>query len=86
MQPLGIRLRAAIEALPFEALKLSALAAGHMLGEDFATRRDRAIAKSRAAKTFEGPTAPSASQARCRKLWVITKERSRERPIGAMPN
>ena len=45
--PLAIlRLRAAIKALSCEAPKLSAVAVGHMTGEDFATQLDRAIARS----------------------------------------
>ena len=45
-QPLATRLRAAIEALPFEAPKLSAVATTTMNGADFATMLERAIERS----------------------------------------
>jgi hypothetical protein len=45
-QPMTRRLRAAIEALPFEAPKLSAVAVGHMRGQDFAALLEKAIARS----------------------------------------
>jgi hypothetical protein len=39
-------MRAATEALPFEAPKLSAVAVASMSGNEFAQRLDRAIARS----------------------------------------
>ena len=49
-QPLGVRLRSAIEALPFENPKLSAVAVTNMSGRDFADRLDRAIERSASAR------------------------------------
>jgi hypothetical protein len=43
--PLSVRMRAASVALPFEMPKLSAVAV--MNGDDFGSRMDRAIARSR---------------------------------------
>jgi len=46
MEPTGVRIRAAIESLPYENPKLSAVAVGYMNAEDFASRLDRAIERS----------------------------------------
>lgn len=40
------RLRAAIEAPPFESPKLSAIAVGSMTAQDFAARLEQAVARS----------------------------------------
>jgi hypothetical protein len=45
--PLGQRIRCAIEALPFEAPKLQAVAHAHVSGRDFAEILDRRIARHR---------------------------------------
>ena len=41
------QIRAAIEALPYENPKVSAVAISHMSGKDFASALDRAIERSR---------------------------------------
>jgi hypothetical protein len=41
------QIRAAIEALPYENPKLSAVAHGHFEGKDFATQLERAIERSK---------------------------------------
>jgi hypothetical protein len=45
-QPLHTRMRAAVEALPYENPKLSAMAVASMNGNDFAAALDRAIMRS----------------------------------------
>src|SRR5215469_875537 len=53
-QPLSARMRAAIEALPHENPRLSAVAVGYMTGDTFAERLERCIARSNRAKLIEG--------------------------------
>jgi hypothetical protein len=40
------QIRAAIEALPFESPRMSAVAVGYMTGDNFASRLERAIVRS----------------------------------------
>lgn len=47
-------MRAAIEALPFEEPKLTAVAVGSLRGEHFYTRLERALRRSDAARLIEG--------------------------------
>jgi hypothetical protein len=47
-------LRAAIESLPYENPKITAVAVGHLTGEDFYNRLERAIAANQKAKLIEG--------------------------------
>jgi hypothetical protein len=51
--PLTTRIHRAVEALPFEAPKLSAVAVTSMRGEDFAARLDRCLARSARAMLIE---------------------------------
>jgi hypothetical protein len=50
------QIRAAIEALPYENPKVSAVAISHMSGEDFASALDRAIERSRQPTPLLAPT------------------------------
>jgi len=47
------QMRAAIEVLPFEEPKLSAVAVGHLTGQDFAAALERAIHRSLAGKPIK---------------------------------
>jgi len=53
-QPMSRRMRAAIEALPFETPKLTAVAVGQLHGEDFYARLERALQRSNGARLIEG--------------------------------
>jgi hypothetical protein len=52
-------MRAAIEALPFEQPKLSAMAVNDMSGDDFASRLERALQRSERAKLIEARSEPT---------------------------
>jgi hypothetical protein len=58
--PLSVRMRAAIEALPFESPKLSATAA--LTSDDFASRLEKSIARSGAKLIEVTPDTPSLTQ------------------------
>jgi hypothetical protein len=45
--PLSVRMRAAIEAAPYEHAKLTAMAVGYINGDSFGAQLDRAIERSR---------------------------------------
>jgi len=47
-------MRAAIESLPYENPRMSAVAVGYLDGNTFAEKLDRAIARSDRAKLIEG--------------------------------
>jgi hypothetical protein len=53
-QPISVRMRAAIEALPFETPKLTAVAVGQLHGEDFYARLERALRRSEGARLING--------------------------------
>jgi hypothetical protein len=64
-QALSTRIRCAVEALPFEAPKLSAVATTTMNGQDFASLLERAIERSsraREVKLIEGTCEPVEAQ------------------------
>jgi hypothetical protein len=54
LEPTSVRIRCAVEALPYENPRLSAVAVGRLSGEDFAARLDRAVEASNRAKLIEG--------------------------------
>jgi len=54
MVALPTRMRAAIEAMPFETPRITAVAVGWATGNDFASRLDRAVEASNRAKLIEG--------------------------------
>jgi hypothetical protein len=55
-QPLSMRVRCAIEALPYENPKLTAIAVGQF-GSSFAAMLDLAIERSRSMRLIEAPKA-----------------------------
>ena len=42
-QPIAVRMRAAIESLPYENAKITAVAIGKLTGQDFYTRLEKAV-------------------------------------------
>jgi hypothetical protein len=54
-QPMSLRMRAAIEALPFEVPKLSATAIATMDGKSFAEALERCIERSKGPPRLNGP-------------------------------
>jgi hypothetical protein len=52
--PLSVRMRAAIEAAPYEHAKISTVAVGYLTANDFASRLDRAVDRSSKVKLIEG--------------------------------
>jgi hypothetical protein len=56
MEAMPARMRAAIESLPYENPKLSAVAHGHFDGTDFATQLEKAIERSRQPTLLPPPT------------------------------
>jgi hypothetical protein len=54
-QPLNVRVRCAIEALPFEVPKLSATAIATMDGKTFAEALERCIERSQSPPRLNGP-------------------------------
>jgi hypothetical protein len=56
------QMRAAIESLPFEAPKLTAIALSSMTAQDFASRLDRAVERSEKARLIEGKVISSTTR------------------------
>ena len=52
-QPIPLRMRAAIEALPYENAKITAVAIGTLTGQDFYTRLEKAVSAAEKAKLIE---------------------------------
>jgi hypothetical protein len=57
-QPMSLRMRAAIEALPFEKPKLSATAIAAFDGQTFAEALERCIERSKSPVLLNGPVEP----------------------------
>jgi len=54
-RPDSMRIRCAVEALPYENPRVSAVAVSHMNDQDFATALDRAIERSRSPLPLPAP-------------------------------
>src|SRR6516164_4333748 len=77
-QPLNARMRAAIEALPYENPKLSAVAHGHFEGKDFATQLERAIERSKQpVPLLNGPAPPELPAEELKRPFVRPNYRRR---------
>jgi hypothetical protein len=59
VKPTAQQMRAAIESLPYENPKLSAMAVTSMSANDFASRLDRCIERSSEAKLIEARAEPT---------------------------
>jgi hypothetical protein len=55
-QPLNVRVRCAIETLPFENPKVSVVSVSHMNSQDFASALERAIQRSKSPLPLPAPT------------------------------
>ncbi len=62
MEATSVRIRAAVECLPFESPKFTAVAVGHFQEGTFAELLDRAIERSRAPLLIEASPLPPAAQ------------------------
>jgi hypothetical protein len=82
-QPLGVRIRCAVEALPYESPKLSAVAVAALSGNSFAAALDRAIARSRSVLMIESKAVePAQPELRIDPLAAVCRESSFVEEVG----
>jgi hypothetical protein len=58
-QPTSVRMRAAIESLPYENPRVSAVQVGYLTDDTFAEQLERAIVRSERAKLIEARAEPT---------------------------